>query len=320
MRLVMENKSGVRKKVKEGFSWTTFFFGWIPSLMRGDIISALKIFILGSMTLGIYTAFKSRTVNKDYKEFLLEKGYEEIDIEEGGMPSCGILEGCFVGARIGITVILPIALLVLPLVAFNNDMLLEVNNFIINPPKVQSDNQSGEVSNNTSINNKEAQRNSNNVIEKKVEEVNNANTNIYKTTVTKKELETDYNKYNKVLGDLRITYGTAYKDYGLIFEGNETKEEQENNLNRVNEYFKNLDDSLNEQWVAIKGVLNEKAFKELQKEQIKWIEYRDKIAKEKSESTNKDFKTISFIMNQGKQTEIRIAQLNDKYLNPKNMK
>ncbi|MGL5820886.1 MAG: lysozyme inhibitor LprI family protein [Sarcina sp.] len=322
MRLIMENKSGVRKKVKEGFSWTTFFFGWIPSLMRGDVISALKILILGSITLGIYTAFKSRTINRDYKEFLLEKGYEEIDIEEGGMPSCGVLEGCFVGARVGITVLLPIIMIMLSFFAIKGGIEFGQSNFIINSPekidagvsntqntKIQASSSGEEVASKVSTENSK-------------QEVSNSNIDksIYKSSVTKKQLEADYDKYNNVLSGLSITYGTAYKDYGLIFEGNETKEQQENNLKTVNEYFKNLDDALNEQWASIKNVLNENVFKELQKEQVKWIKERDKIAKEKSANASEDFKNISFIMYQGKETEIRIRELNNEYLNPKNIK
>ncbi|MGM8306219.1 lysozyme inhibitor LprI family protein, partial (plasmid) [Clostridium perfringens] len=76
MKIIMENKNGVRKEVKEGFSWTTLFFRWLPSLLRGDLVSALKLFIIGSLTFGIYTDYKSYNINEDYYTFLTEKGYE----------------------------------------------------------------------------------------------------------------------------------------------------------------------------------------------------------------------------------------------------
>lgn len=36
-RLILTNQSGVQKKAYLGWSWTSFFFGGIPSIFRGDM-------------------------------------------------------------------------------------------------------------------------------------------------------------------------------------------------------------------------------------------------------------------------------------------
>lgn len=78
MKKILIHKSGVEKEVKIGFSWTTLFFGCIPSILRGDFVSALKIFLLDIFTFRLYSIFKSISINKDYENFLLIKGYEEV--------------------------------------------------------------------------------------------------------------------------------------------------------------------------------------------------------------------------------------------------
>ena len=45
MKKIMIHESGIQKNIKVGFSWTTLFWGWIPSAMRGDVVSALKLFL-----------------------------------------------------------------------------------------------------------------------------------------------------------------------------------------------------------------------------------------------------------------------------------
>jgi hypothetical protein len=58
-----------------GFSWTTFFWGGIPALFRGDILIGLVVIVLNILTwliAGIIWAF---FYNKNYTQRLLEKGY-----------------------------------------------------------------------------------------------------------------------------------------------------------------------------------------------------------------------------------------------------
>lgn len=303
MKIIMENKNGIRKEVKEGFSWTTFFFGWIPSLIRGDIVSTLKVFILGLLTIGIYTDFKSRTINQDYKEFLLEKGYEEIREDRGGIPSCRIIEDIIVGIVVGIKILIIIFLIILPFVGIKVGYdLLDRN--------ISTD---YNISSGYHIEEK-VEQSPNNITESNKPVVNN--NGMYKDDITKSELQNAYNEYNDVLSNLTVKYGKAYNQYGILFEDSSDKEA---NLNIANEYFKTLDDALNSQWKELKKVLNEKTFKKLQKEQVQWIKDRDRIAEEKSSESDSSFKEVSFIVNQGKQTELRIRELNERYLNPKNL-
>ena len=63
------------KKVPLGFSWTTFFFGGIPALIRGDWIPGLVIVILCMFTWGIAGIIAAFIYNKIYAKSMFEKGY-----------------------------------------------------------------------------------------------------------------------------------------------------------------------------------------------------------------------------------------------------
>ncbi|RDY71656.1 DUF2628 domain-containing protein [Halobacillus trueperi] len=83
MNVKLKNDDGVVKEVKVGFSWTTFFFGFIPALIRGDLKWAVIMFVTamlaGISTLGIGAWIPgiifSFVYNKIYIKGLLEKGY-----------------------------------------------------------------------------------------------------------------------------------------------------------------------------------------------------------------------------------------------------
>ncbi|WP_349290389.1 hypothetical protein [Paenibacillus sp. 7516] len=77
------------QKRKVGFSWTTFFFGFLPALFRGDLKWAVIMFLIaaaiGAFTFGI-GAWVSGIVfsfvyNKIYIKELLEKGYRPANAE-----------------------------------------------------------------------------------------------------------------------------------------------------------------------------------------------------------------------------------------------
>ena len=71
------------KQVKVGYSWTAFFWGFIPSLFRKDWIGALSIFVLnlfvsylvGSYGLLVADAIIGALYNKNYISRLLKNGY-----------------------------------------------------------------------------------------------------------------------------------------------------------------------------------------------------------------------------------------------------
>jgi hypothetical protein len=87
MKARLKNDAGVMKEVKMGFSWTTFFFGFLPALFRGDLKWAVIMLIieavLGSFTLGIGAGITgivfSFVYNKINIKDLLEKGYRPAD-------------------------------------------------------------------------------------------------------------------------------------------------------------------------------------------------------------------------------------------------
>jgi hypothetical protein len=85
MKLV--NETGVVKEVKDGFSWTTLFFGMFVPLVRGDLKWAIIIFLIhallapftfgiGNLIANIIFAVK---YNKIYIRELREKGYRIAD-------------------------------------------------------------------------------------------------------------------------------------------------------------------------------------------------------------------------------------------------
>ena len=87
MKIVMKHESGVAKEVKVGFSWTTFFFGFIPALCRGDIkwgvIQVIIAFVIGCFTAGaaapIVSIVFAFIYNKIYIKELMQQGFKPID-------------------------------------------------------------------------------------------------------------------------------------------------------------------------------------------------------------------------------------------------
>ena len=77
--LLQQSQSGLQKKVKVGFSWTTLFFGAFPALLRGDLKWMIIMFICSLVTLGLSLLVFPFTYNKTYIKGLLEKGYAPLD-------------------------------------------------------------------------------------------------------------------------------------------------------------------------------------------------------------------------------------------------
>jgi hypothetical protein len=63
------------KRAPLGFSWTTFFFGGIPALIRQDWVAGVLIIVANLLTWGIAGIVMSFLYNKIYAKSLFEKGY-----------------------------------------------------------------------------------------------------------------------------------------------------------------------------------------------------------------------------------------------------
>jgi hypothetical protein len=68
-------KNGVEIEVKNGISWTFFFFGWLVPLFRGQGMEALLVVCFGLITFGLSHFYFIFTINKRYKNYLLADGW-----------------------------------------------------------------------------------------------------------------------------------------------------------------------------------------------------------------------------------------------------
>lgn len=74
----LQNHNGVRKEVKEGFSWTMLFFGVFVPLLRGDWKWFFITLLVAAITSGISWFIFPFFYNKLYLNDLLNNGYEII--------------------------------------------------------------------------------------------------------------------------------------------------------------------------------------------------------------------------------------------------
>ena len=73
--------SGLVKECPEGFSWTTFFFGPIVSLIRGLWVPAIVMLATFGFA-GLYYMF---AINKVYATHLMTQGYKpasDLDVDK----------------------------------------------------------------------------------------------------------------------------------------------------------------------------------------------------------------------------------------------
>lgn len=75
MKRIMKNQIGQVRVVKEGFSWTTFFFGAFVPLCRGDWKWFLIMIVATIPTFGISNFLFCFLYNKFYINDLLKEGY-----------------------------------------------------------------------------------------------------------------------------------------------------------------------------------------------------------------------------------------------------
>ena len=79
MHIVLKHPSGLRKTVKQGFSWTMLFFGVLVPLFRGDLKWFLMSCILAICTCGLSWLILPFIYNKMYLEDLLVKGWTIVE-------------------------------------------------------------------------------------------------------------------------------------------------------------------------------------------------------------------------------------------------
>ena len=77
--ITFKSKTGIVKEAPVGFSWTTFFFGFFPALIRGDWKWALIMFIVGFITFGLAYIIFAFIYNRLYLQDLLKKGFKVKD-------------------------------------------------------------------------------------------------------------------------------------------------------------------------------------------------------------------------------------------------
>ena len=82
--IMFENpNTGESKSAPVGFSWTTFFFTFLPALFRGDWKWAAIMFILMPFTLGISNLVFMFIYNKLHMNDLIDSGYKAKSISSG---------------------------------------------------------------------------------------------------------------------------------------------------------------------------------------------------------------------------------------------
>ena len=69
-------RGGLIKEAPVGFSWTTLFFGFFPSLIRGDGKWALIIIVCAVFSLGLANIVFAFIYNRLYITSLIEIGYK----------------------------------------------------------------------------------------------------------------------------------------------------------------------------------------------------------------------------------------------------
>jgi len=86
-------KNNGTKNAPTGFSWTTFFFGFFPAIIRGDIKWGLIMLGIALVTGGLSWLVFPFIYNKIYIKSLIEIGYKpKSSIDEKILKDMGVYE------------------------------------------------------------------------------------------------------------------------------------------------------------------------------------------------------------------------------------
>lgn len=322
MKKIMIHSSGVKKKIKVGFSWTTFFFGWIPSACRGDFVSALKIFFIGIITLGVYRAVKCFSINRDYEKYLKLRGFEEGELLKEGIPEIKPLEYIATILEIIVPILIVIFYVIVSISMFSGINGLEASAHGINTESIFKyfyDGTDNQEFDNTSV--PKVEINKIDTATNSLEPAPKDSTYSDSTKITKDmyKADIDTSKINEQLEDISNQISTIYSNYGEQVKTNHgvpvVSQDNEDALETLKYYNRDINKVLNEQWGILKSVLSPEAFKKLQIDQMKWIKQKDIVAKKAEDNSNTELgKDILYYSSLGSDTYYRIAELNSSYL------
>lgn len=76
------SQNGLSVEVQTGFSWTSFFFGFLVPLFRGMYGYAGIVAVASIFTLGFSSLYFPFVINKAQVKMLLEKGYKPASLED----------------------------------------------------------------------------------------------------------------------------------------------------------------------------------------------------------------------------------------------
>lgn len=332
MKKIMENDFGNKKVIKEGYSWTTYFWGFWPSLIRGDFKSALKLFLLGIITLGIYPTYKSFNINKDYENYLINKGYKEVGREDIGFKSHPILERVVTWVTVAleiIRIIVVVGIIIFSVTFSNNTSITsqEISQAVQNAEQQNTStakaSDTKKDTTNTETSNKENTQNTNEQNTQNTQKQSNQNTEneqsptnnensaggLYKNGVTNTQLAALQNKYEDKLADIAQNYGSAYAQTGSPVLG----DSEQQNIQIAQTFFNQMDTVLNEEWSDIYNVLTPEQYKKVQAQQIQWVKDRDINAERYAQSAGQGYEKPAFYIQRGIETRERIQALSQMY-------
>ncbi|AXK55120.1 MULTISPECIES: hypothetical protein [Pseudomonas] len=96
-KIIFKNpNTGAIKEAPVGFSWTVFFFGFIPALFRADWKWAAIMFLLAMFTFGLSNLVFMFMYNKLYVRDLIGSGFKAQSIASGDLN--------FASSRIGMEI------------------------------------------------------------------------------------------------------------------------------------------------------------------------------------------------------------------------